>query len=102
MHLFTEAALYWETLVQVAETTGLNEADYLSVYNLLAAYEMGEHHLAAKKRRRRGDLLRADAYLSKVLASNSEVSGQLLYSLLSFPAPAAQHSLVLTRSCSRC
>lgn len=74
MQLFPEAALYWTRLIESAQIHGLPQNEYIQVYNLLAAFEMGDHHVANGKRRVLGNLSLADLYLNKVLASNGEVS----------------------------
>lgn len=64
--------------MEAAQSQGLAPSLYYWVYNMLAAYEMGEHHAAARRKRQIGDLRLADVYLKKVLESNTDVSGALL------------------------
>ena len=73
MQLYTEAALYWTRLLESAQAHNLPENDYMQVYNLLAAFEMGDHHVTNGKRRVVGNLVLAEVYLNKVLASNGDV-----------------------------
>ena len=46
----------------------------MEVYSSLAAYEMGEFHLANGKGRLIGDLALAEVYLNRVLADKTHVS----------------------------
>lgn len=94
MGLFEEAAMYWTRLVAVAQVrrpsamnllfsdiifnvsqgNDLPIQEYSHTYLQLAAYEMGEHHVAQSRPRVIGELSLADVYLSKVVNLNNEVS----------------------------
>lgn len=91
MQLFSEAAVYWMRIVDTSAVSfscgygklwltavrmsqGAHSEDLVQVYNLLAAFEMGEHHVAHRKMRVVGDLALADLYLAKALAVESDAS----------------------------
>jgi len=84
MHLLEEAAAYWSKLLSVAINHGLPSTEYLEVYTSLAAYEMGEFHLANGRGRLIGDLSLAEIYLNRVLADkthDTDYAKKLLHKL---------------------
>ena len=102
MGLFEEAAMYWTRLVAVARVsrevwlvlydvdvklnkmpflrqgTDLPIQEYGHAYIQLAAYEMGEHHVAHSRPRVIGELSLAEVYLLKVISLDNEVSSACL------------------------
>lgn len=56
-----------------AQEHALPQPEYIEVFTSLAAYEMGEFHLANGQGRQMGDLSLAEVYLNRVLADKSHV-----------------------------
>lgn len=81
MQLFEQAALYWSRLIETAVAMELPSNEYIEVYALLAAYEMGEYHLSAGQGRVLGDLALAEVYLNRALADKTAVSHMTLANL---------------------
>lgn len=67
-----------DTLIQMTvQEHELPIQEYSHIYIQLAAYEMGEHHVAQARPRVIGELSLAEVYLSKIISLNNEVTSCL-------------------------